>query len=74
MEIHVIVAFPVSRGLKISRTTALDLDTAASLLLNVLHVRATMSNNLSSEVETSNLFEIDRYLCLGPFALLNISE
>lgn len=33
-----------------------------------------MTNNLSTEVKTRNWFKVNRYLLLGPFALLLVSQ
>lgn len=48
MEEHVLVAFPIRGCFQVARSSALDLHTTSSLLLNVLDVSTTMSNNLSA--------------------------
>lgn len=59
MKIHRLVAFGAGTVFHESRTTALDLHTTPSLLLDVLHVDATVANDLSAEVETWNWLEIN---------------
>ena len=66
---HWLIAFPASTGLHETRATAFDLNLAASLLLDVLHVGTALSDDLSAEVEARDRFEIDRDALLGPFAL-----
>jgi hypothetical protein len=53
-----------------ARAPAFDLDTAASLLLNMLHVSSAMTYNLSSKIEPRNRFEVDWNFLFWPFALL----
>lgn len=69
MEIHVVVALTVRRGLEVSGATALDLDAAAGLVLNVLHVRATRADDLGSDVESWHRFKVDGDLLIRPLAL-----
>ena len=49
---HVFITLTTSRVLDIAGATTFDLDTAASFLLNMLHVCSTMTYNLSTEVES----------------------
>jgi hypothetical protein len=70
MQIHILIALSASALFHESRATALDLDTASSLLLDVLDVRTTMANNLRTKVEARNGLEIDRDLLFGPFTLI----
>jgi hypothetical protein len=74
MKEHVLIALAPCRKLQVARTTALDLDTASSLLLNVLHVGTTMTDNLSPQVESGNRFKLDWDLLLGPFALFRLAQ
>jgi hypothetical protein len=69
VKIHVLIALLTSPVFHESRATALDLDTASGLLLDVLHIRTSMANNLSAEVKARKRFEIDRDLLFRPFAL-----
>lgn len=70
MQIHVFIAFLTSTMLHKSRTTSFNLNAASRLLLNMLDVGTSVTDNLSSKVESRNRFEIDWDLFLGPFALL----
>jgi hypothetical protein len=72
MEIHILIALTTGAMLHKSGTTALDLDTASGLLLDVLHISATMTNNLSTKVEAREWFEIDWNLLFGPFTLIKL--
>lgn len=54
MEEHVLVTFSIRGCFQVARSSALDLHTTSSLLLNVLDVGTTMSNNLSAQVESMN--------------------
>jgi hypothetical protein len=68
MQIHVLITLTVRCMLHKPRTTAFDLYTASSLLLNVLDIIATMANNLSTKIETWDWLKIDRNPLFGPFA------
>lgn len=74
MEVHCLVTLTVSARLDEARAAALNLDSAASLLLDVLHVSATLANDLSTQVESGHWFEINRDSLIRPFALHKISE
>lgn len=74
MQEHRLITLPASTGLDKSRAAALDLDTAASLLLDVLHVGATLADNLRTEVESRNGFEVDGNALIRPFALYIVSN
>lgn len=69
MQVHGLVTFLASARFNKARATALDLDTTASFLLNVLHIRTTLSNYLGAQVESGNRFEVDRDALIGPFTL-----
>lgn len=73
MQEHGFVTFPASARFDESRTAALDLNTAASLLLDVLHVGAALADNLSTQVESRNRLEVDRNPLIRPFALYKVS-
>lgn len=51
MQEHLFVTFAIGGMLNESRTTALDLHSAASLLLDELDIGATLANNLSPKVK-----------------------
>lgn len=74
MEEHRFVAFTASAGFDEARATTLDLDTATSLLLDVLHISTALSNDLSAQVETGNWLKIDGNALIRPFALRQISQ
>lgn len=74
MEIHGLVALAVRSMLHKARIATLDLNTAASLLLDMLDIRSTMTNNLRSEVESWDGLKVDRNTLFRPFALLNVSN
>lgn len=69
MEEHVVFALDTRRVFDVTGTPALDLHTTASLLLDVLNIRATMTHNLGSQVETRHGFETYGDSLLWPFAL-----
>lgn len=69
MQKHGFVALLVGRMLLESRTPALDLYAASSLLLDMLDVRSAMSNDLSPEVEAWKRLKTNWNAFLGPFAL-----
>jgi hypothetical protein len=69
MEIHILITLTASTLLHESGTTALDLNTASGLLLDVLHIGTTMTYNLSTKVEAREWFEIDWDLLFRPFTL-----
>jgi putative ubiquitin-RnfH superfamily antitoxin RatB of RatAB toxin-antitoxin module len=69
VQIHGFIAFSSSVVLHKSRSTALDLDTASGFLLDVFDVGTTLTDNLSTEVESNDRFEVYGNLLLGPLAL-----
>ena len=73
VEIHGLVALLAAHWLHETRATALDLDFAASLLLDELDVVATATDNLGSQVEAADRLKTYRHLLLGPLALMIIS-
>jgi hypothetical protein len=74
VQIHGLIAFSSSIVLHETRSTALYLDTASSFLLDVFDVGTTLTNNLSTEVESNDRFEVNGDLLLGPLALRNRLE
>ena len=68
VQVHLLIAFHLSVVFLESTATSLDLDTATRLLLNVLDVRSTSSNDLGAQVETRDRLEIDRDALLRPLA------
>ena len=73
MEEHVLVTLTVGRLLEEPRATALDLNTAAGLVLDVLDVGAAMANHLGTKIEARNWLEVDGDLRLRPFTLPSVS-
>ena len=73
MQVHGFVAFGSGVVLHETRSTALDLNTASSLLLDVLDIRTTLTYHLSAEVETNDRLEVHGNLFLGPLTLKNRS-
>lgn len=74
MEEHSLVTFTTSARFNEARSTALDLNTATSLLLDVLHISTALSDDLSTQVETGNRLKIDGDALIRPFALYEISQ
>lgn len=66
---HILFALPVGSNLQIAGTAALDLDAAASLLLDMLHIGATVTNNLGTQVEARHRLQVDGDLLYPPFTL-----
>jgi uncharacterized protein with von Willebrand factor type A (vWA) domain len=69
VQIHGFIAFSSSVVLHETRSTTLDLDTASSFLLNVFDVGTTLTDNLSTEVESNDRFKVHGNLLFGPLAL-----
>lgn len=74
MQIHLFIALAASPMLHETRSTALNLDTTPSFLLDVLNISTSVANNLSAKVKTWDWFEINWNLLLRPFALLLVSN
>lgn len=51
MEEHILVTLSVGRSFEIAGTTAFDLHTASSLLLDVFDICSAMANYLSTKIE-----------------------
>lgn len=54
VEEHVLVTFSIRGCFQVAGSSALDLHTTTSLLLDVLDIGTAMSNNLSAKVESMN--------------------
>jgi hypothetical protein len=74
MKEHRFITFTAGRLFNEARITALNLNAASSLLLNVLHISTTLTHNLSSQVETGDWLQVDGDTRIGPFALCQISK
>ena len=68
MQIHLLITLHLGIVLLETASSALDLNSAARLLLNVLHIGSTSSDNLGAQVESGNRLEIDRDALFGPLA------
>lgn len=66
---HLLLTLTASGRLDKARAAALDLDSTAGLVLDVLDVRATMADHLCAQVEARERLEADWDFLLGPFAL-----
>jgi hypothetical protein len=51
MEEHVLITLTAGGNLEVPRTTALDLDAASGLLLDVLHIGSAMADYLGPQVK-----------------------
>lgn len=69
MEMHRLVALLVSLAFQEPGALALDLNSTPSLILDVFHVRATLADDLSAEIESADRFEVDGDLFFKPLAL-----
>jgi hypothetical protein len=69
MQIHVLITLFTGSMLHETRTSSLDLNTTSGLLLNMLDVGPSMTNNLGAKIEAGNWFKINGDLLLRPFAL-----
>jgi hypothetical protein len=74
MEIHRLIALLAALWLHETRTAALDLDLAAGLLLDVLDIVATATDDLCSQVKAANGLKTYGDFFLGPLALLFVSN
>lgn len=69
VQVHGLLSLTAGRVLDIAGSLALDLHAAAGLLLDVLHVGATVAYDLGAQVEAGNGLEGDGDFLLRPFAL-----
>lgn len=68
MQIHLLIALHLGIVLLETAASALDLDSAASLLLDVFHVRPASSDDLGAQVESGNRLKVDGDALFGPLA------
>ncbi|KAH0357788.1 hypothetical protein KCU83_g181, partial [Aureobasidium melanogenum] len=69
--IHGLITLVSGIVLHETRSTALNLDAASSLLLDMFDIGAALAYNLGTEVEARNGLEIHRNFLLWPFTLWN---
>ena len=69
MKIHLLITLSASAMFHKSRVATLDLDTASSLLLNMLDVSASMTHNLCSQIKSWKGLKINWDTLFRPFAL-----
>ena len=69
MQVHWLIALLAGTVFHEPRPSSLDLDATSGLLLNMLHVRTTVTYNLSPQIESWNGIKIDWDSFFGPFAL-----
>jgi hypothetical protein len=69
VEEHVLIRLLVRCGFVITRSTTFNLDTAASFMLNMFNISATMAYNLCTKVKAWSGFQIYGNLFFQPFAL-----
>jgi hypothetical protein len=69
MQVHRLITFTAGAVFHEARTTAFNLYTASSLLLDMFHIRPTMSNDLCSKIKAWDWFEVNWNPFLRPFAL-----
>lgn len=74
MQEHRLVALPASARFDEPRAPTLDLNATASLLLDVLYVGTTLTDNLRTQIEPGDRFKINRNPLIGPFALYKVSS
>ena len=67
MQIHLLITLAAGVVLHEATSTTLDLHSTSRLLLDVLHVAASVANHLGAKIEAGNGFEIDWYALLWPF-------
>jgi hypothetical protein len=70
VEIHGFVAFLAGCVILVARSLAFDLNTTPSFSLNVLDIGSALSDDLCSEIESWQGFQIDRNPLFRPFSLL----
>lgn len=69
MQEHGFVAFALGAVFNEARATALDLNAATGLLLDVLHIRTALADDLRAQIETGDRFEVDGDALVWPFTL-----
>lgn len=68
MQVHLLIALHLGIMFFEAAASALDLNSAAGFLLDVLDVRSASSDNLGAQVESRNGLEIDGNALFGPLA------
>lgn len=68
MEIHLLIALGVGVVLDETAPTSLDLNAASRLLLDMLDVAATRTDNLSAQIESRNGLQINWNALVWPLA------
>lgn len=66
---HVLINFLIGGCLEVTRSSSFDLDSASRLLLDILHIRPTMADNLCAQVEAGSRVDANGYLFFRPFPL-----
>lgn len=69
MQEHGLVTFLPSARFDESRATALYLNTAAGLLLDMFDIRTTLAHNLGTQIESRNGLQVNWDALVGPFPL-----
>ena len=69
VQIHWLITLSVGSVLRKARVATFDLDTAASFLLNVLDICASVTDYLCPQVESRNWLKVNGDAFFGPFAL-----
>ncbi len=69
MKVHRLIALLIRAMLCEARVPSFNLHSAAGFLLNMLHVSASVTYNLCSQIEPRYRLEINRDAFLGPFTL-----
>jgi hypothetical protein len=72
VQVHGLIALRVCAVFHKTRAVTFDLYTTSCLLLDVLHVGSTVSDNLGAQVEARNWFHIDRDAFFRPFTLRQV--
>lgn len=74
MQIHGLITLLTSRMFHETRATSLDLNSATSLLLDVLDIRASMANYLCTKIEAWKRLKFNRDFLFRPFTLFELSS
>lgn len=73
MQEHRLIALALGAVLDEARATAFDLNTTTGALLNVLHIGTALANDLGTQIESGDRFEVDGDAFFWPFTLRNVS-
>jgi hypothetical protein len=74
VEIHWLIMLLTSVLVFEAGASAFDLNSTSGLSLDMLNISTSSSDNLSTEIETRNWFQVDWNLFFWPFALIRISN